>query len=440
MMKILLRVNLALLLLLFAGIDAGAAVPWWAKADSVNHVAPTADSVVAPRPVAKLADWELRTAVFDRYDMVDTLSLTYPPVPSESLFKSDAFNWLDDGVLNERILRQAKQRFAIAHPELMRYNERLLPEPPRKYRVEVDPQSALLTSIPDDGIVNKPDMKLDLTPGELKRRHWVHNLDARLQFAQAYVSPNWYQGGSNNLTVLFNFLWEVKLNRNFHPNLLAEASVSYKLNIHGTPEDSLRNYNISEDLLQFNGKFGFKAWRKWFYTVTTTFKTQFFNSHEVNKRDLKAAFLSPGELNVGLGMTYNKENKRKTFRIDASISPLSWNMKTCINRRIDPATFGIEHGRRVEHEFGSNLEVKMDCRLTYNIRFQSRLFAFTDYSYLQGDWENTFTFDINRYLSTQLYVHLRYDSSTPRVEDSKWHVWQLNEILSFGVSYRFATI
>ena len=69
----------------------------------------------------------------------------------------------------------------------------------------------------------------------------------------------------------------------------------------------------------------------------------------------------------------------------------------------------------------------------------SRLFVFTDYTYLQSDWENTISFDINRFLSTQLYVHVRYDSSTPRLEDSKWHTWQIKEILSLGFSYKFAT-
>ena len=31
--------------------------------------------------------------------------------------------------------------------------------------------------------------------------------------------------------------------------------------------------------------------------------------------------MSPGELNVGVGMTYNYANPKKTFTLDASISP-----------------------------------------------------------------------------------------------------------------------
>jgi hypothetical protein len=82
----------------------------------------------------------------------------------------------------------------------------------------------------------------------------------------------------------------------------------------------------------------------------------------------------------------------------------------------------------------------MTWKITRNITYTGRWFVFSDYSYLQGDWENTFNFSVNRYISTQIYVHARYDSSTTRDPDSKWHLWQLKEILSFGFAYQFSTI
>ena len=35
---------------------------------------------------------------------------------------------------------------------------------------------------------------------------------------------------------------------------------------------------------------------------------------------------------------------------------------------------------------------------------------------------------------------MRYDSSTPACDDPDWHKFQFKEILSFGFSYKFATI
>lgn len=390
-----------------------------------------------PRTYPVISPAELRPAVFDHYDIADTLSIAWPE-PFSPGFDSDAFQWLDDANFANIMTRQLRQRYMVANPASVRYNERLLPEPPRQFHAVVDPLTAKLTFV-DDSIyalpVDKPKLEMSI-----ERRHWLHAFTGRIQFSQAYLSPNWYQGGSQNLTVLVNAAYDVKLNQTFHPKLMAEAHVSYNLAINSTPEDSLRNFNISQDLFQFNGKVGYKAFNKWWYSLTGSFKTQFFKNYEVNSPTLRAAFLSPAELNLGVGMTYSTANEKKTFAFDASISPFSWNMKTCINPAMNVADYNIEPGHKVAHEFGSSGEAKMTWKLRSNISWVSRLFVFTDYSYLQGDWENTFSFDINRFLSTQLYLHLRYDSSTPRLDDSRWHTWQLKEILSFGFSYKFATI
>ena len=43
---------------------------------------------------------------------------------------------------------------------------------------------------------------------EIKKTHWLHVLDGSVQFSQAYLSPNWYQGGNNSLSLVANFLWD----------------------------------------------------------------------------------------------------------------------------------------------------------------------------------------------------------------------------------------
>ncbi len=152
---------------------------------------------------------------------------------------------------------------------------------------------------------------------------------------------------------------------------------------------------------------------------------------------MTASFLSPGDLTVGLGMTYAYENPKKTLQFNASIAPLSYNLKTCINdTKLDPKSFGIEEGRRTKSEYGSSSELTLRWKLAYNIEYFSRLFVFTDYEQLTGDWENTITFNINKFLSARIFAHLRYQSlQAPEVEG--WRHWQLKEILSIGFSYKF---
>jgi len=273
----------------------------------------------------------------------------------------------------------------------------------------------------------------------IKQRNWLHNLAFSFQFSQAYISPNWYQGGNNNLTILANFLWDVKINPAYHPDMLLESHLQYKLGLFSTPDDSYHKYAISEDQFQWNAKAGFKAFKKWFYSVTVQFKTPIFRNYEQNGPIRTADFLSPGDLNFGLGMTYSTSNKSKTCVFSASMAPISYNLKTCISPQVDPTQFKIPAGAKSQSEIGSNAELTFDWKITSNIRYRSRLFLFTNYKYFTGDWENTLSFEINRFLSTQIYVHGRYDTST-EITSAKWKHWMLKEIFSFGFSYAFSTV
>lgn len=230
-----------------------------AEADSMRTY-PAGRDTIAVRRHSVFTSADLRPAVFDRYDMVDTLTVAWP-APFEGEGAGGAFDWLTDAEYNILATRQMRRRYMIAHPSQVRYNESLLPEPPKKYHAVLDPATAKLR-FEEDPIISRLSETPRLSVG-VERRHWLHEFDGRLQFSQAYLSPNWYQGGSNNLTMLLHAAYNVKLNRKFHPKLMAEASVLYNLAIHGTPEDSLRNYNISEDLFQFTGKVGYKAYDKW---------------------------------------------------------------------------------------------------------------------------------------------------------------------------------
>lgn len=88
--------------------------------------------------------------------------------------------------------------------------------------------------------------------------------------------------------------------------------------------------------------------------------------------------------------------------------------------------------------YGSSTELTFRAKLAWNIEYFSRLFAFTNYEFVQGDWENTITFNFNRFLSTKVFAHLRYQSDTPKLDDTKWQKWQLKEIISIGFSYKFS--
>ncbi|MDE6028007.1 MAG: DUF3078 domain-containing protein [Muribaculaceae bacterium] len=273
----------------------------------------------------------------------------------------------------------------------------------------------------------------------MEKKHWLHTVNVALQFSQAYLSKNWYQGGNNYLALLGNFLWDVQLNQVYHPNMMFQSTVSYKLGLNSTQENTLHKYSISEDLFQYNLKCGYKAAHNWYYSFTAQFKTQMLNNYPADSIVRTASFLTPGMLTLGLGMTYTKQNAGKTIDFTASISPLSYNLKTAIDPDVDHLQFGMEQSEKVHNEFGSSAEITFNWRLLDNILYKTRLFLFTDYRESNADWQNTFEFQFSRFFSTQLYLNLRYDSTADKSLDPKWNRWMLKEILSVGISYTFST-
>lgn len=383
---------------------------------------------IQPLPSGKYAP-----LVYSSYSFSDNTPLFYN-TPNRGMF-AKAYSWLDDYDRSERLLKGMQHRFMMSEPETVYFNASEMPSVPKEYRAYFD---QVTTRIRFQEI--KVDDKAKPIEAVIKPKRWLHTFDGSIQFSQAYISPNWYQGGKNNLNMIGQLNYNVKLNQNVYPNLLFDTNVSYKVALNSAPDDSIHAVNISEDIFQINSTFGLKAARNWYYSANLLFKTQLLKSYPTNSRQLKSAFLSPGELNVGLGMTYSTTNKKQTVKFGTSISPLSWNLKSCINSQIDPVTYGLDPGQHIKNKVGSSAECTLDWKIAYNISYHSRLFLFTDYEYAYGDWEHTFDFSINRFLSTRLYIHMRYDTSTPHLEDTKWSKFQLKEIFSFGFAYHFGTI
>ena len=379
----------------------------------------------------ELPDVFFMPAIYDHYDFYKPLSI------SENTHSGEEWQrWLEDYDVLARRMKMMRQNLFFNHPELVRYNVATLPEAPVPYVAVLDPTDFSI-SVREDIV---PAATPTLTAKPVKLKHWIRNFAASLQFSQAFVSPNWYQGGNNNLNALGAIVYNVKLNDALHPKLLFETNFQYKLGMNTAPDDSLHTYNVSEDVLQVNSTFGIKAANHWYYSLNGQFKTQVLNSYTVNSNDLASAFLSPGELTAGLGMTYTYENPKKTFSINTSISPLSYHLITCINKNIDPTIYGITAGHKAESQIGSSIDMTLKWVIAYNITLSSHLFSFSDYKSIQADWENTIAFAINSFLTTQIYVHLRYDSQSPVLPDTKWKRLQVKEIFSIGFSYKFSSL
>ncbi len=380
----------------------------------------------------RLPRYTFRPAVYDCFVYADSTTFDTP------LYSGcPETRWIEEeDALYKRQMRMQRHLF-FKHPNAVAYNINLLPEAPKRFHAVVDPQKHTI-EIHENLPEGTPAATLEAK--KVEKKHWIKTFNASLHFSQAYVSPNWYQGGNNNTNILGNAYYNVKLNPEYHPDILFETTAQYKLGINSSPSDSIHDFNISDDLLQINTTLGLKAVNKWYYSFNAQFKTQLFKNYPSNSHNVRSSFLSPGELTAGVGMTYNNTNEKRKMTFDASIAPLSYSLRTCINAKIDPTNYNVDAGHTTKHKFGSSADLKYSWKIYYNITLLSHLFIFSDYDGFQADWENTINFDITHFLTTKIYIHARYDSKTPKLEDSSWKKLQIKEILSFGVSYKFSSI
>lgn len=282
----------------------------------------------------------------------------------------------------------------------------------------------------------KPEAKADQSVGEAevlirKPNFWITGGNGSLQFTQNYISANWHKGGDSNKALLGNLQLFANYNdkeRIQFENLL-EARVGFVTN----KGDTLHNYSINSDLLRLSSKLGVQATGNWYYTVSGEFNTQFFRNYRTNTNEVKSAFLAPANLILSIGMDYKK--KTKAINLSVFISPLAFNFRYVGTDAVDETAFGLREGSRTLSDFGSKLQTTLSWTITPAVSYNTRLFYFTNYDRVEAEWENTINFVLNRYLSTKLFIHARFDDNVPRVGDRSY--FQLQELLSFGVNYKW---
>lgn len=266
----------------------------------------------------------------------------------------------------------------------------------------------------------------------LKPNFWTINGDYFLQFLQNYISGNWYKGGESNYSMVGALTLEA--NYNNKQKLRWDNKLEMKLGFQTSRSDSLHKLKTSSDLLRYTGKLGLQATKRWYYTFQLLAYTQFMRNYKANQRSVLSDFASPANVNVSLGMDYSASWLKNRLTGTIHLAPLAYNLKY-VGRLSLSKRYGLDEGRHTMHDLGSQLTLDMKWKFADNMLWQTRLYSYTTYERSELEWENTFTFQFNRYISTKLFVYPRFDDDTNR--DDHHGYWQFKEYISLGFSYSF---
>ena len=274
-----------------------------------------------------------------------------------------------------------------------------------------------------------------------KPNFWTFKGDGFLQFLQNYVSGNWYKGGESNYSMLSSLTLEA--NYNNKSKWKWDNKLEMKLGFQTSPSDSVNKFKANEDLIRLTSKVGLQATKHWYYTLQLLAYTQFTRGLKANDKRTYSDFMSPFNLNVGIGMDYKMEWFNKKLTGTVNISPLAVNYRY-VDRTIFmngdtqqwfPSRHGLEADRHSLVDLGSQFTVDFTWKMAENISWKSRMYGFTSYKRVEYEWENTFSFQFNKYISSKLFIHPRFDDNRQR--DDHHGYWMFKEFLSIGFNYAF---
>lgn len=265
-----------------------------------------------------------------------------------------------------------------------------------------------------------------------KPKFWTTKGDGFLQFMQNYVSGNWYKGGESNYSMVGSFTAEA--NYDNKDKWKWDNKLELKLGFLRSRTDSLHKFKSNEDLIRLTSKVGLEAAKNWYYTLQLLAYTQFTRGLKSNDPKTYSDFMSPFNLNLGLGMDYKVEAFNKKLTGTINLSPIAVNYRYVDRLDLGP-TNGLKEGKRSLLDLGSQVTADLVWKMNDVVTWKSRLYAFTSYKRAEIEWENTFELRVSKYISANLFLFPRFDDAGSY--DSDLGYWQFKEYSSVGFTYSF---
>ena len=357
---------------------------------------------------------------------------------------SDAFSLVDnssDADLNTEINRQLTQLY-VNNPELVRhYDEQfesvdlVKSKSTAQENITKEVDNVLAEDMKDPTLDAVADDVKDIGLQVEKPNFWKKTGKFGLQFTQNYFSQQWYKGGINNQSLLASIILEA--NYDDTKKITWQNRLTMRLGFATSPGDTCHNFLTSDDKLNLYSKLGVKAAKNWYYTASLEANTQFMPGYRVNDPKKYSNFLAPLDFYLSVGMDY-KPKFENGNTLSVALLPLSYKFRYINDDDLNIHKSYKMIGKDFQQDFGSKIELQSSVKLAKDFTWKCRFYYFTSYKYAESELENDFSYQLSKYISTELYTLWRFDDNRSRdFWDHNLGYFQFKEFFTLGLNYSF---
>lgn len=199
------------------------------------------------------------------------------------------------------------------------------------------------------------------------------------------------------------------------------------------------------DFFNLNVTSGRDFSKNWAYTASGQLNSQWTKGYvSADNKTMISNIMSPGTLNLGLGLSYKTfskiikdPNNPGFYPLKMTINPISGNILFVLSDTLSRmGVAGITPGDHHKTTLGSNIRIEYrqsfaKSKMNYTLLFM----GYTNYDENNTvDWHNTLTFQLTRIINLTFFCRMMYNElqKTPRGKKLQW-----NYSGGIGFSYTF---
>lgn len=296
-------------------------------------------------------------------------------------------------------------------------------EEAKNERIAIDNELLAINRHIDSLTPKRPD-------GPRPKENIIDILYERLSFHGSYglninqlALSNWAAGGENTFAgKAFASFTLLDHKKTFEQKLIGNFAF-------GIARFASKGIEKQDDKIDLTYSLSRNSMTQWNLSSIVTFNTQFANGYKYpNDSTVISTFFAPAYLTLSIGCSY----KTKDERFQIYMSPVAGKVTFVMNQELaNKGAFGVKKGyydqdsiwipgEHIAPAIGVNFIINYKRSIGKNITYTTLLNTFYNYIERHDDdrlpidvnWENTLNFMITKYISTILFVHLKYDHNT----------------------------